>query len=719
VRRKTPVAIGIGFGYALAIALMYWRVARGLMANFDCTAEYWPDLEFQLGALRDGELPLWNPYSLGGYSFAGDVQAGTFAPLNWVCWLVGAITGPTPWLIQLKVWLAMWFGLVGVHLLVQRRTGRHAPAAIAALCFVFGAPLLAHKNGAYLWPYLFLPWAVLALDRFIDASTPRRAVGLAIGVWLIGTAGHPHAFFACLVLLGGLWVARVAGSPRGAFAQVVYAQVPGLAIAVVLASLLLAATYLPAIDAVEHSPRAHRALGYVLGGGIHASKYGELFVPDVDGHWSLGLYMGPLAVIAPLFAVWAARTRAERIERSYWILAATFALVIASGGVVLRLLAEYVPGFDLFRIANRWKSMAALPIAILIGDAVAAALRRPPLRGWPIAWLATAGIVIVTGTVIKLDAVNLVLTTTAQALVVGTVWWRRGTWCTWLLVPVVFGALFQAGWIKMTILGPPPSVERAAAVAAKLPGAERDWRYLDVGQGGIPRWGGMVLGRRDLGGHSNPVTVQRREALTVAAKTPPLVYTHFNARWFTGAAPPGSARVNGTPFREYARAAPLVRWYAGAAVVDAEAALALLGQTPPDELRQALVDPAGAPRGLPTGDAEPVDGHMITYARNELTAEIDSPAPGIVVINETWFPGWEATVDGAPAHIARVNYLLRGVLVPAGHHRIVMRFAPRGYPWVYLAFVVGLIVGAAILVAPTRWWPRWLAGTRPAEASAA
>lgn len=66
-----------------------------------------------------------------------------------------------------------------------------------------------------------------------------------------------------------------------------------------------------------------------------------------------------------------------------------------------------------------------------------------------------------------------------------------------------------------------------------------------------------------------------------------------------------------------------------------------------------------------------------TYAPGALTYAARSARGGVAVFSEVYFPwGWEATIDGKPAEIGRVNYLLRALKVPAGEHRIEMRFSP-------------------------------------------
>ena len=66
-----------------------------------------------------------------------------------------------------------------------------------------------------------------------------------------------------------------------------------------------------------------------------------------------------------------------------------------------------------------------------------------------------------------------------------------------------------------------------------------------------------------------------------------------------------------------------------------------------------------------------------TYAPNRLTYKARSAKGGVAVFSEVYFPwGWKATIDGKEASIARVNYVLRALRIPAGSHDIVFTFDP-------------------------------------------
>ena len=68
---------------------------------------------------------------------------------------------------------------------------------------------------------------------------------------------------------------------------------------------------------------------------------------------------------------------------------------------------------------------------------------------------------------------------------------------------------------------------------------------------------------------------------------------------------------------------------------------------------------------------------LTKYDANALTYEVNSSKGGVVVFSEIYYPGWTATVDGEPVEIARANYILRAIQVPAGKHVVEFKFDPQ------------------------------------------
>lgn len=70
--------------------------------------------------------------------------------------------------------------------------------------------------------------------------------------------------------------------------------------------------------------------------------------------------------------------------------------------------------------------------------------------------------------------------------------------------------------------------------------------------------------------------------------------------------------------------------------------------------------------------------YLTSYAPNRLTYNAVSQNGGTAVFSEVYFPwGWNVTIDEQPAELARVNYVLRAINVPAGNHKIEMYFDPQ------------------------------------------
>lgn len=71
---------------------------------------------------------------------------------------------------------------------------------------------------------------------------------------------------------------------------------------------------------------------------------------------------------------------------------------------------------------------------------------------------------------------------------------------------------------------------------------------------------------------------------------------------------------------------------------------------------------------------------MTKYATKEITYQSNASHKGFVVFSEIYYPeGWVCTIDGKETPYSRVNYVLRGVEIPAGKHQIVWKFQPSSF----------------------------------------
>ena len=90
-----------------------------------------------------------------------------------------------------------------------------------------------------------------------------------------------------------------------------------------------------------------------------------------------------------------------------------------------------------------------------------------------------------------------------------------------------------------------------------------------------------------------------------------------------------------------------------------------------------------------------------SYEPNHLTYDVQSDKGGVVVFSKIYYPGWTATIDGQPAELGRVNYILRALNVKAGQHQVELSFHPKSVERTetiaYVAFVLLLLAVAAVV----------------------
>jgi O-antigen/teichoic acid export membrane protein len=99
-----------------------------------------------------------------------------------------------------------------------------------------------------------------------------------------------------------------------------------------------------------------------------------------------------------------------------------------------------------------------------------------------------------------------------------------------------------------------------------------------------------------------------------------------------------------------------------------------------DPRRQAVVE--GAPATL--GGARPTStlgslqaAEVLSYENNRVVVQTPAEsAGGVLVLADVSFPGWIATVDGAPTTVLRANGLFRAVELPPGEHTVVFSYRP-------------------------------------------
>jgi hypothetical protein len=108
--------------------------------------------------------------------------------------------------------------------------------------------------------------------------------------------------------------------------------------------------------------------------------------------------------------------------------------------------------------------------------------------------------------------------------------------------------------------------------------------------------------------------------------------------------------------------------------------------------------------GAPIGRDERAE--IVRYEPDQAVVRVQAQEPRYLVVSDSYFPGWQAWVDGRPVDIERANYLFRAVLIPPGEHLVEWRYQP-------VSLLVGAVVSAGALVVMAALAARGLAASRP------
>ena len=740
-RRDSLVALAL-----LLLPLLFFQPLMGLvggrqyLAEGDFIDQFMAFAGFAVRELADGRLPLWNPYAYGGAPFWADIQSAVAYPPNLALYLTAAaVWGRLPLLaLELSVLLHLGLSAALTYGFARRHLGDRGGALLAALCFGLGGYLSGYPmlQLAILEGVTWLPLLLWAIERAADgdaaadggqqsaksgARRPRPDPWQALALALIILAGHPQtALHLGIIGLGfALWMGW--GRARSLRPTATYL------LSALLALLLSASGWLPALDFMRRSTRASADYAMLSGGFPPAELLGAL-LPGLT-HWS-PLYLGLLPLVLALAAMgrWlraeaggdrpmapAGDGMAAPVDAlappAIWPILGLAALLLSLGrhAFAFDLFYLLAPGFDLFRGQERAAVAVSFSGAMLAGWALARWRRGDGGIGRAVALggVAAAGLGALLAAVAapelraaagRLSLLGLAAATLAGGAATGRLSRRALTAALMLLV---LGDLYLATAGVNLQAGAPAELNGGAIVAALRESApqrvENDHR--------LPPNFGMLHGVEATSGAS-PLKLAHWEALRSGLADQPARWWDLMAvshvlTWKDRLDLPSERLLSQGNAAEpiylhrLESAGPQLWWAASAeAVGDDTAALARLRDPDFPVFSHVLLHdgaPANPAAEGALASSAPAPGSDVALADRGtgfVSARTQSSAPGWLVFSEVHDPGWRAWVDGAPAPVLRADLALVAVPVPAGEHEVLLRYTA---PWVWRGIGVGLL----------------------------
>ena len=710
-----------------AAVLFFWPLwvagYRFPKGSGDLWGQLYPVWSFVAEWVHRGIFPLWDNWMMGGDPILAEGQYGLLNPINWPLFLFYPIP---EWLVLLRGALSLWLAGTGLYLYLRRsplwRLGR-AAALTGAVAYMFSDPFIVHLghpqfNDAMAW----LPWTFLGLDW---AARRRRAVAAAaLPVAMLLLAGHGQAslYGAIAVGLYALWQAAEGGWPESLRRLGRLALAGGIGIALTAPYLLPSLERLPLTERAGMKPEL--LCGYAFPPAMVVDFLSPLFHGrSPEQYWPSwprveSSYAGAVALYLALLGM----ARGLRFFRTWWITGVAllfFAFALGCWGPVYPVLVRWFPPVALFGKTARANFIVSFAVAVLAAQGLEH-LRRNSRR-WTLVWVTvlTAG-----GLILWLQAPAWVSTVPAgphrtlaltglrfAALLAGAsallgwatsrgrLWGRAGMVLLLLAELVALGALVE------TEPTPRPDTTHVAALAFLH--SDPNWFRVDVDpivHGFLPPVFLQMDGFEVPQGTGNPMELREFNILRwrIPSVTHP-AYRMLGVKYLIvpKGAPPGGEGIwpvfVDDPLVDIhlnTLALPRVWLVYRTEVVGSygEALERVLDENfRPEEV--AIVQ--NGPHLNGTGQGKIEVGY---YGPNDVVLHVETDAPALLVLSDTFYPGWRATVDGTPVPIYQTNAALRGVPVPAGAHRVEMHFRPR-------TLQIGLgLAAAGGLACLALWW---------------
>ena len=713
------------------ITCFYWKLVFTYQFDWmwspdmaDQVLPWWQEAARQL---QHSHFPLWDPHNWMGQPLLGQAQPGAAYPLNWLLWMMPREHG------LMQMWAINWYFVVVHYMaalfcyLLCRDLGRsRAASLIAGLAFALvgymGWTDWPQMMNAAVWTplvFLFLLRAVRGVHPWASASLSGACIGMA---WL---SGHHQVPIFLTLAAAGAWLYYIFkdGRPDWRIARLA-------AITMVFAPIVGALQILPAQeygrlawrwagardhlgwnDIIPYYVHTQHAVHPIFLFGILIPGYGD----------NTGMFFGIVALSLALVAItvcW--RQQAVKLFAA-----------IALGGLVYSLGAHSIFQGFIYAVVPFVEKARVPAMATLLFDAGFAvlaafgvdAIEPSKESGEPGShWIrriniGVAAFGVVTGTTVLAVLIakrfqwdfddRVVMTVFISILMAALLYaWRTQSLTRRQSVTLlILLLLFEAGQHSSFTLADRNDSDRRtfldkawgngdiAAFLHKQPGPFRvETETDDI----VRNWGDFY--NLDFPTAQAGVTVNTFLLETYKLSTKKLVGTKYTLA--RAASSPGQSEVfrgasgiavyqNPDVFnRAWAvhEIIPIQNTDQGRAFIDEHI----------NELRSKALS-MGEPLPQLPACPEAKDTVLVTnYAPSNVSINADMSCDGMVVLSDTYYPGWYANVDGQAAQIYEVDLAFRGVPVPKGAHVVTFRYRPRSVYWGAGLTLAGVLGAAAI-----------------------
>ena len=707
-RLAAPVLLfllAVAFHWKLVLTNQYtW------LAGEDITNQVLPWFQFQAGEWQQGRFPLWDPYHWAGQPLIGQAQPGAVYPFNWLLFLAPTSKG---WIGQSTLhWYYVLIHYMGALFCYWfcRDLGRSRGAAVtAAAVFGFGGFL-----GNIDWPQMlngaiWAPLVFLFLFRLLRGDRPLASAALCgffVGVCFL-SGHHQIPIFIAMSVALVIVFHTASGANRSARWPIGGIALGGVLL--LIAVLTAAAQMLPAI---EYSNLAYRWVGmpdplpatervpYSIHTQFSMGPIGllGLVIPSMFRHSNpyVGFAVIGLALVG-LSAAW-------RQYSVRWLSAIGLgSLLYALGSDVVwsGFLYSVVPGLDKARNVSMALVFLHTVVCAILSysiDNINTVKNCKYTQYYSIASVAfgifAAGLVYAVAIIQhgKMSSdIRVLVTSLVAVLSAAAIRGRLNGHLSSRFLTVSLCGLFliDQGNGNISLLPHRNEKERTANLRSMAAlGDIADFLHRQVGPFRITTDRDLLRfnfgdwhGIEQLDGYLASISRDVFDAGPWVDSTRKL----FGVRYHVAPKPDGgwSEQVYESPsgYRVYQNpnAFPLAWLVHRAGKLDSKVEVWRAIANEEKSLRSVALLPVEVPDLESCGGKETVA--ITRRLPMQTVLRVDARCRAMLILADTFYPGWEALIDGRPAKIFPAYSALRGVVVESGSHTVEFRYRPRSVYW--------------------------------------
>lgn len=675
----------------------------------------YPALTYATDSLREGRMPLWDPYTGCGFPFHAVPGGGTLDPLTFLI----AFTCSDGFFGFVVFWLFYWWW-AGIGMFFMARSFKAGPAGalVSALAYAFSGFFLSHaEHTGFIVTAAWLPWVFGLADRAVADSKLHLALLAGVAAGIATLSGYPglNAFMGLALALWLLLRHLPEQNPAETSAHYFSKKTLRIALTLVIIAVVMIAVWSPILHSFFTEGKGYTDRISALAPDI--SNFADafslqaavsLFFPFstiigfgkfIPGDISMtNAYMGMLTI--PLAVLWFLKGNGNR--RPWWMVVfVLFTFVVSLGGHAgLRTLLYYIyPPMRYMRFSAPFRIFWIMPLCLGAGLGFSHFSRQPADRRFFfkifIGWVVAASV-----------AALYVTARLASSGVHVTEFFTR------LFLPGILSVVLSGAMIRLWSKSSRKGLDRVIPVLLLLVFSLDLAAAFHYNSMTIYNDGDVV--RRIESFHKKTTLISGEPQSRVPGM--PVGFTNFQQ---VTKIPVVEGYVNmrskgfndilcKSRFADIMSKSPRFWVSPGVAKPTLHAdVLAILSQTGSGDPVPVFVEDAASP----IADIRVVPGsygktRIFSYAPENIEMSVSVPGDkgGFLASTERYASGWKAWVDGVPQKIWKTNLYFRGIFVPAGEHVVIWKYEPMLFkPLAILSYAtIFIMICAALLMMKQR-----------------